>query len=66
MQMSTRERKKRPAPLPGFFVLPKKAKFDCVPVERSATLSGSNCDNAEVEPEPKSPECALDNQFEMG
>jgi hypothetical protein len=64
-QQEKEKRKKRPAPLPGFFLLPKKSKFDGVPVERSATLSGSNCDNAEVEPEPKSPECGLDNQFEM-
>jgi hypothetical protein len=63
-QQEKEKRKKRPAPLPGFFVLPKKAKFDGVPVERSAMMFGSNSDNTEVEPKPKSPERGLDNQFE--
>ena len=54
-QQEKEKRKKRPAPLPGFFVLPKKTKFDGVPVERSAILSGSNSDNTEIEPKPKSP-----------
>ena len=31
-QEKNKQKKKRPAPLPGFFVLPKKAKFGCVPV----------------------------------
>ena len=63
-QQEKEKRKKRPVPLPGFIVLSKKAKFDGVPVERSAMLSGSNKDNTEVEPKPKSPERGLHNQFE--